>query len=127
MQAQVIQSSDPALQNAPSSNKSLQPTTPPFIPQQQATSPSQTPSPQRSNSQDTEQPTPASTPENTQTYDANKFILEALALQRLPKISRKIFEGNVMQFLRWESSFDALIASSIPKTPKPCCITCASF
>ena len=64
-QAQVIQSSDPVLQNAPSSNKSLQPTTPPFIPQQQATSPTQTPNPQRSNLQDTEQPTRASTPENT--------------------------------------------------------------
>ena len=112
VQAQVIQSSDPVLQNAPSSNKSLQPTTPPFVPQQQATSPTQTPNPQQSNLQDTEQPTPASTPENTQTYDANKFILEALALQRLPKISPKIFEGNEMEFLRWESSFDALIASS---------------
>ena len=54
----VIQSSDPVLQNAPSSNKSLQPTTPPFIPQQQAASPTQTPNPHQSNLQDTEQPTP---------------------------------------------------------------------
>ena len=112
VQAQVIQSSDPVLQNAPSSNKSLQPTTPPFIAQQQTTSPTQTTNPQRSNLQDTEQPTPASTTENTQAYDANRFILEALALQRLPNISPKIFEGNEMEFLRWESSFDALIASS---------------
>ena len=99
VQAQAIQSSDPILQNAPSSNKSLQPTTPPFVPQQQATSPTQTPNPQQSNLQGTEQPTPASTPENTQTYDTNKFILEALALQRshrkyLKEMKWNFFAGN---------------------------------
>ena len=75
-------------------------------------SPTQTPSHLRSNLQDTGQVTSTSIPENNQAYDTNKIILEAVALQRLPKITPKIFEGNEMEFLRWESSFDALIASN---------------
>ena len=51
-------------------------------------------------------------PENRQLYDSNKVILEALSLQRLPKLTPKVFEGDEMEFLRWESSFDALVASN---------------
>ncbi|XP_028413601.1 uncharacterized protein LOC114536441 [Dendronephthya gigantea] len=50
--------------------------------------------------------------EKSQLCDSNKVILEALSLQRLPKLTPKVFEGDEMEFLRWESSFDALVASN---------------
>ncbi|CAB4032291.1 Hypothetical predicted protein, partial [Paramuricea clavata] len=102
----------PVSQNVSAPDKSMNYNAPPFTPppnsirsapvQQQILVPSNEQIPH----------TPTSVPENRQLYDSNKVILEALSLQRLPKLTPKVFEGDEMEFLRWESSFDALVASN---------------
>ncbi|CAB4026322.1 Hypothetical predicted protein [Paramuricea clavata] len=102
----------PVLQNVSAPDKSMNYNAPPFTPppnsicsapvQQQILVPGNEQIPH----------TPTSVPENRHLYDSNKVILEALSLQRLPKLTPKVFEGDEMEFLRWESSFDALVASN---------------
>ena len=50
-------------------------------------------------------------PGTSQLHNTNRVVPEALSLQRLPKLETKVFKGAEMEFLHWESSFDALVAS----------------
>ena len=102
----------PVSQNVSAPDKSMNYNAPPFTPPQNSIRSS--PVKQQILVPGNEQipHTLISVPENRQLYDSNKVILEALSLQRLPKLTPKVFEGDEMEFLRWESSFDALVASN---------------
>ena len=102
----------PVSQNVSAPDKSMNYNAPPFTPPQNSirSAPDQQHILVPGNEQIPH--TPTSVPENRQLYDSNKVILGALSLQRLPKLTPKVFEGDEMEFLRWESSFDALVASN---------------
>ena len=46
---------------------------------------------------------------SSELQDTRKALIEALSLQKLPNLTPKIFKGEELEFLRWESSFDALL------------------
>ena len=49
---------------------------------------------------------------SSELQDTRKALIEALSLQKLPNLTPKIFKGEELEFLRWESSFDALVGST---------------
>ena len=45
--------------------------------------------------------------------NTGKALIEALSVQKLPTLTPKIFKGEELEFLRWESSFDSLVGSTL--------------